>query len=49
MQVSKDLLSKKLDFLDDFDFRLLFKDYRQDLKDLRQFGAEVLKYLESFS
>lgn len=31
----------------DFDFRVLFKDYKQDFKDLRQFGAEILKYLES--
>lgn len=30
----------------DFDFKLLFKDYRKDLKDLRQFGSEILKYLE---
>lgn len=30
----------------DFDFKLLFKDYKEDLKDLRQFGAEILKYLE---
>lgn len=30
----------------DFDFRLLFTDYKEDLKDLRQFGAEILKYLE---
>ncbi|MBI2597408.1 DUF86 domain-containing protein [Candidatus Daviesbacteria bacterium] len=30
----------------DFDFHLLFKDYKEDLKDLRQFGAEILKYLE---
>lgn len=29
----------------DFDFKLLFKDYKEDLKDLRQFGAEILKYL----
>lgn len=33
----------------DFDFKLLFKDYKEDLKDLRQFGAEVLKYLESLT
>lgn len=30
-----------------FDFRLLFKNYKEDLKDLRQFGIEILKYLES--
>lgn len=53
MLINKDLVAKKLDFLvvhgyNDFDFKLLFKDYKQDLKDLRQFGAEILKYLESF-
>lgn len=31
----------------DFDFKLLFKDYKNDLKDPRQFGAEIVKYLES--
>jgi len=30
----------------DFDFKLLFKDYNKDVQDLRQFGAEILKYLE---
>lgn len=29
-----------------FDLKLLFKDYKEDLKDLRQFGAEILKYLQ---
>lgn len=55
--ISKDLASKMgkaADFrnrvvhgYNDFDFRILFKDYKEDLKDLRQFGAEILKYLES--
>lgn len=31
----------------DFDFRLLFKDYKKDLADLRQFGSEILKFLEN--
>ncbi|OGE26283.1 hypothetical protein A3C26_03780 [Candidatus Daviesbacteria bacterium RIFCSPHIGHO2_02_FULL_39_12] len=31
-----------------FDFKLLFKDYKHDIKDLRQFGAKILRYLESF-
>jgi len=29
----------------DFDFKALFKDYREDLKDLRIFGSEILKYI----
>lgn len=31
----------------DFDFRILFKDYKEDLNDLSNFGAAILKYLES--
>lgn len=31
----------------DFDFRILFKDYKEDVDDLRKFGAEILKYLDS--
>lgn len=31
----------------DFDFRLLFKDYKENVKDLKNFGAEIVKYLES--
>lgn len=31
----------------DFDFRLLFKDYKDNLKDLRAFGSQVLAFLES--
>lgn len=31
----------------DFDFHLLFKDYKKNIKELREFGAEIVKYLES--
>lgn len=30
-----------------FDYKLLFKDYKEDLTDLRQFGAGIVRYLES--
>lgn len=30
----------------DFDFRLLFKDYKNNIQDLREFGAEIVKYLK---
>lgn len=30
----------------DFDFSLLFKDYKKDVADLREFGAQILEYLE---
>lgn len=55
--VSRDLafrMGKAADFrnrvvhgYNDFDFRLLFKDYKESVKDLHQFGAEILKYLQS--
>lgn len=30
----------------DFDYRLLFKDYKEDVKDLRNFGGEILKFIK---
>ncbi len=30
----------------DFDFRLLFRDYKDDVKDLRNFGAQMIAFLE---
>lgn len=33
----------------DFDFRLLFRDYRDDVKDIRAFGAAILAFLEKRS
>lgn len=30
----------------DFDFSLLFKDYKRDVADLRDFGNQILEYLE---
>lgn len=30
----------------DFDFSLLFKDYKKDILDLRNFGNQILEYLE---
>ena len=31
----------------DFDWRILFKDYRDDLADLRNFGAQIISFLDS--
>lgn len=55
--ISKDLsekMGKAADFrnrvvhgYNDFDFHLLFKDYKENIKDLREFGAEIVKYLEA--
>lgn len=30
----------------DFDFSLLFKDYKKDVADLRNYGNQILEYLE---
>lgn len=32
-----------------FDFRLLFRDYKDDIKDLRNFGAQMVAFLEKES
>lgn len=55
--ISKDLaekMGKAADFrnrvvhgYNDFDFHLLYIDYKENLKDLREFGAQVLKYIDS--
>lgn len=31
----------------DFDFRLLYQDSKENLKDLRNFGSDILKFLDS--
>jgi len=31
----------------DFDWRILFRDYRDDLADLRNFGAQIVSFLDS--
>ncbi len=33
----------------DFDFSLLFKDYKKDIGDLRDFGGQILDYLQKES
>lgn len=32
-----------------FDYSLLFQDYKENLKDLRNFGAQTLKFIDSVS
>lgn len=54
--ISKDLslrMGKATDFrnrvvhgYNNFDYQLLFKDYKDDLKDLYQFAAEIFRFLE---
>lgn len=48
-----DTLGKAADFrnrvvhgYNNFDFRILFRDYKDDLGDLRDFGAQILQFLE---
>ncbi|MCL4389862.1 MAG: DUF86 domain-containing protein [Patescibacteria group bacterium] len=53
--INKDLslrMGKAADFrnrvvhgYNNFDYALLFNDYKDNVKDLRQFGAEILKFL----
>lgn len=47
MGKAADFRNRAVHGYNDFDFKLLFKDYKENLKDLRQFGAQVLKYIES--
>lgn len=46
MGQAADFRNRAVHGYNDFDFKLLFKDYKEDLKDLRRFGAEIVKYLE---
>lgn len=47
MGQAADFRNRAVHGYNNFDYKLLFKDYREDVKDLRNFGAEVVKYLES--
>lgn len=50
---SADRLGRAADFrnrvvhgYNDFDFNLLFRDYKDDLKDLRDFGSQIVVFIE---
>lgn len=47
MGQAADFRNRAVHGYNNFDYKLLFKDYQEDIKDLRQFGAEIIKYLES--
>ena len=47
MGQAADFRNRAVHGYNNFDYKLLFKDYKEDLKDLRQFGAEIVKYLEN--
>lgn len=47
MGQAADFRNRAVHGYNNFDYKLLFKDYKEDLKDLRQFGAGIVKYLES--
>ncbi|MDO8498475.1 MAG: DUF86 domain-containing protein [bacterium] len=47
MGQATDFRNRAVHGYNNFDYKLLFKDYKEDLKDLRQFGAEIVKFLES--
>lgn len=46
MGQAADFRNRAVHGYNDFDFKMLFKDYKEDLKDLRRFGAEIVKYLD---
>lgn len=46
MGKASDFRNRVVHGYNDFDFSLLFHDYKENLKDLRQFGSEILNYLE---
>lgn len=47
MGQAADFRNRAVHGYNNFDYKLLFKDYKEDVKDLRQFGAEIVKYLEN--
>ncbi len=47
MGQAADFRNRAVHGYNNFDYKLLFKDYKEDLQDLRQFGAEIVTYLES--
>ncbi|MBI2330325.1 DUF86 domain-containing protein [Candidatus Daviesbacteria bacterium] len=47
MGQAADFRNRAVHGYNNFDYKLLFKDYKEDIKDLRQFGAGIVKYLES--
>ncbi len=49
MGQAADFRNRAVHGYNNFDYRLLFKDYKEDIKDLRQFGAEIVKYLEQIN
>lgn len=46
MGKAADFRNRAVHGYNDFDFCMLFKDYKEDVDDLRKFGAEILKYLD---
>lgn len=46
MGQAADFRNRAVHGYNNFDYKLLFKDYKEDIKDLRQFGKGIVKYLE---
>ena len=45
MAQAADFRNRVVHGYNDFDYALLFKDYKDDVKDLREFGAQVLNFV----
>ena len=46
MGQAADFRNRAVHGYNDFDFRLLFRDYKNNLADLRSFGSQILVFLE---
>ena len=46
MGKASDFRNRVVHGYNDFDYSLLYKDYKNNIKDLREFGHQILKFLE---
>lgn len=47
MGQAADFRNRAVHGYNNFDYELLFKDYKEDIRDLRNFGSGIVKYLEN--
>lgn len=46
MGFAADFRNRVVHGYDDFDYHLLYRDYHENISDLRQFGKEILKFMK---
>lgn len=49
MGKAADFRNRAVHGYNNFDYSLLFQDYKENLKDLRNFGTQILKFIDSVS